>query len=394
MAKRDHLETKQLDVEVRSVGRDLSAGLKGLIAAIPEGPYGPSALARRVDVHRVIASKLLNTIERTDPYEVLHRIPGPDSLRAVARGAARLEVAEPKVQAAQDAIERFSALIKRFGTRSALNAAIISNNTGAQLQFEHSSRYLVYNGMRQTLGVEAEAWLTTMIFVPSKADESFLDSVTIHGALGMRRLRPDVNVYFTFGPPDSATEEDPSASPISLEAYYTNAPAALDTHVSNGQLVHRLANDTLGKHAVTDMLAVSQQSRAARRHATPDRPRRGLAIFADVPVKTLVADVLVPQDVFADSVAELIVYNPGARGPANPNDPSREIDRVEVPEQIEALGKHPERFTLAEVPNYADMVARACAPLGRDPSEFRVHRLRMAYPIHGFQYVLAFSDQA
>jgi hypothetical protein len=37
------------------------------------------------------------------------------------------------------------------------------------------------------------------------------------------------------------------------------------------------------------------------------------------------------------------------------------------------------------------MVERVCAQLDRHPDEFRVHRLRMAYPIPTFQIVMAFA---
>lgn len=59
---------------------------------------------------------------------------------------------------------------------------------------------------------------------------------------------------------------------------------------------------------------------------------------------------------------------------------------IESPELVSGL----QRFEVDEVPNYAKMIARLCGQLGRKESEFSVYRLVMAYPVHGFQYVLAF----
>jgi len=394
MQQTEPLVVDQLDVEVRPIGQALADSLREMIDAIPGAPHRPTALARRVGVNRVIASKLLNAIDRPDPYAVLQHIPGPDSLRVITRAATQLDVPTHNVKRANEAIESFSTVIRRFGTRGALNAAISPHSSGAQQQqFEHSSRYHVYKGMRQILGVEADTWLTSMFFTPSDEDRQFLEVTTMHGALSMRRLRSDVKVYFTFGPPYPAPDTTPEAmkSPFGLEEFYTNAPATLDSHVANGMLVHRLASEMLGRQSAVDMLAVSHNPRGSRRYAAPDRSRGGVAIFVDIPVKTLICDAIMPKEVFPDSDGELIVYNPGARGPANPNDPQRDIDRITVPERIERLGYAPDRFDLAEVPRYADMVTHVCTQMGRAPDEFRVYRLRMAYPINNFQHVLAFE---
>ena len=65
-----------------------------------------------------------------------------------------------------------------------------------------------------------------------------------------------------------------------------------------------------------------------------------------------------------------------------------------VPETIEALGKHEDRYAVTEIPHYAEMIRRACRMIDHDPEEFRVFRLRMAYPVPGFQFVMAFDAPA
>jgi hypothetical protein len=389
------IEVGRLEAEVGPLGRDIGEALRTLIDAIPGAPHRPTPLGRLLGMNRVIASKMLNAIARQDPFEVLQHLPGPDSLRVLTRAAPGLGVPEDRVEDADETIERFETLIRRFGTRGALNAAISPRSSGLQQRFENASRYHVFRGMRQILGVEADTWLTAMLFAPNPDDDEALAVTTIHGALGMRRLRPDVSVCFTFGPPpaDPATEggHDLSRAPIGLEEFYTHAPASLETHEAGGQLVHRLANDTLGRHALADMLAVSHDARGSRRYAAPGRTRGGVAIFADVPVRTLVCDALLHDEAFPGAAPELLVYNPGARGPANPNDPTRDVDRVDVPERIDPLGKDRGRFDLPEVPRYSDMIGRVCERAGHHPDAFRVYRVRMAYPVHGFQFVMAFD---
>ncbi len=379
---------------IASHGEDLRASLDALIDAIPDVERRPSALSKALGVNRVIMSRLLNALKRPDPLEVLQHVPGPDSLRSVTEAAGAIEAVPDQLRHEADAcIERFGSLIRdRFGTRGALNAAISDDSEVLRKRYEESARYEVYNGMRHVLGVEGETWLTAMIFSPS-ADRDLLSVTTLHGVLGMRRLRPDTPVRFTFGPPYKAQDPDPDplASPVALREFYTHEPAPLKTEVRNGQLVHELQSYAVSKDAIVDMLAVSHDPRGSRRYGTPDRRLAGAAIFHDVPVKTLHCDALVHESVFRTSRPRLIVYNPGVRGPANPNDPTRDIDRIDTDEPVESLEFDPRRLTAPGIPNYARMLERVFDEIGETPGAYRIYRVRIAYPVHGFQYVLAFD---
>jgi hypothetical protein len=388
------LDLSALDAHAGAVGQELGDALRELLESVPGGPHKPTALARRLGVHRVIVSRLISAIASDDPYELLQRVPGPESLRVVANGARALEASPELIDRAAGAIERFASLIRQdFGTRGALNAAISPQSAAMNTRFEQSSRYHVYKGMRQILGVEAQTWITSMIFVPNPADDEAVAVTTIQGAIGMRRLRPDAKAYFTFGPPYHAAGEAPdlSKSPVGLQDLYTHAPARLETHMAGTQLVHRLADERLGKRALADMLAVSHGAKASRRYGTPERRYSGMVVFTDIPVKTLVCDAIVHDDVFPGVTPEFRVYKPGTRGPANPNDPTRAIDLIDVPERLEVLEKHPDRFDLPGVPNYDAMIARVCDQIGVRTGVLRVYRVRIVYPVPGFQHVLAFA---
>lgn len=380
--------------DLATVASSLGGTLTAVIDSIPGGPHRPTALARKLGISRVTASKMLNALARPNPYEMLQDIPGPESLRAVTAVAPELGADAKLVREADEAIDRFARAIRQqFGTRAALNAAISPRSANLQARVEQSSRYEVFKGMRQIMGVEAETWLTSMIFAPSPADPGAISVTTIHGALKMRRLRPDVPIYFTFGPPKQHNTDsaEPPSSPFNLNEFCTGVPAPMETEVAAGQLVHRLAHDKLGKEAVVDMLAASHNPRGAPRYASPERSKGGVSAFVDIPVKNMICDALIHADLFPGSTPELLVYNPGARGPANPNDPRRDIDLVGVPEEIELLGNNKYRFDLPEAPRYQDMVKKMCAQIGRDESEFRLFRLRMAYPVTAFQFVMAFK---
>lgn len=379
--------------DVAETSQSLTESIRALLAAIPDGPHSPTTLSRKLELSRVTMSKLMGAVEQSTPFDVLERIPGPDSLRDFVAAAARLGADPSLVELGGRAIERFDLLIRsRYGTRAALHAAIGGQSASLRARVDQSARSDIFSGLRQILGLEANTWLTSMFFVPSAVDPEFIAVTTIQGALGMRRLRPDTPVYFTFGSPfrDQSTEAGVSESPISLQEFYTNEPAKLDVALSGGQIHHQLVDDRIGKDAVTDMLAVSHNERGSRRYAMGESVRRGVSLFVDTPVKMLVCDAILHRDVFPGSEPELLVYNPGSRGPANPNDRSRDIDRVATTESVAFVPENSERFNVPEVPNYAKMIQRVCGQIGRSPDEFRVYRLRMAYPVPSFQIGVAF----
>lgn len=387
--------------DLRPVADELVAALRDLLESVPGATQKPTALARHLGLNRVVISKLLGALSKGDAFEAMQQMPGPDTLRTIVRAAGQARAPRRSVREANWAVDRFAEVIRgHFGTRDALNAAISTQSTDNQKRFELSSRYDVYKGMRQIVGVEAETWITSMFFAPNPNDPDSIAITSIHGALAMRRLRPDAQMYFTFGVPSRGGDGDPSTSkpieelsrsPVALQEFYTHEQAELETHASGGQLVHRFAGSGLGKHAVADMLAVSHNPRGSRRYAMPGRTKGGMAVTVDMPVRTMVCDAIVHRDVFPDAKPELIVYKLGTRGPANPNDPSRDIDRLTVPEEIESIQDVPDRFELLEIPNYAKMLARVSAHTGFDLNDFRVHRLRMGYPVHGFQFTIAFE---
>ena len=388
------VEPIALETQVAQLAGDLATSFRRVFENIPGAPHKPSALSRTLGISRVTISKLRTAITVDDPAEMLRHIPGPESLRAIARAAEDAGVDPHVASKALASVDAFAKMIRQeFGTRSAFNAAITPVNQSSGARLELANRYQVSMGMRQILGVEADTWLTSMIFSPCPEDPGMLSVTTIHGAIGMRRLRPDADVYFTFGPPHARSIDafDPSPFPVDLREFCTHEPAPLESSVLAGQLVHRLAHDKLGRKATVDMLAVSHNARGSRRYATPERPRGGLIVFPDVPVKTLICDALLHEDAFPNASPNLMVYNPGGRGPANPADPLRDIDKVDIPERIEHLSQSPSRFTLPEVPRYIDMLDRVGQRIDIDPRRLRVFRLRMAYPVHGFQIVMAFD---
>ena len=78
-------------------------------------------------------------------------------------------------------------------------------------------------------------------------------------------------------------------------------------------------------------------------------------------------------------------------GIADVNDPTRDIDRLELSESVQLLGRGLARCRTAEIPRYVEMLRRVCEALRWDGERFRAYRCRIEYPIYGSQVVMAFE---
>ena len=76
---------------------------------------------------------------------------------------------------------------------------------------------------------------------------------------------------------------------------------------------------------------------------------------------------------------------------ANPNDASRDMNKLDIREYIGFLGWGVSQCRLAEVQRYVEMLRFACAKLGFPPEEFRCYRCRIDYPVYGSQVSMVFK---
>ena len=377
------------------IAAELAFSLRRLFAAIPDVPHRPSALATHLGVSRVLISRTLGAIALPNPLDMLQRVPGPETLRGIVEAAVNKGAPQATADAAIDAIEQFSRIIRdSFGTRAALNAAICANQPDMQRRLELDSRYRVFKGMRELRGVEAATWLSTTFVTRSHDNPDMLSATVLQGFIALRRLRNDIPVNFAFdaiGAVANAHTDavDVPSSTLSLEDLYTNKPAVLDVDNVGGKMMYRLRQSGLGKHALTDMLAMVRVPEWRSRFTRPERPLVGPFAQPTAPVKLLVFDLLAPAGTFTEESPLLSVYAPSMRGAANPNDAWRDIDRASVPETVEIFKPGEQSFEMPEIPNYRQMLTRVAGEMRQDLDALQLYRVRMAYPVFGFQFVIS-----
>ena len=384
-------QTRSL-AEAKTVGRALADALKRVVDSPARVPTSPSALAPRLKFSRVLISRILNALKCDGPLATLQLLPGPESLRTFVKGMGRLGVAAARVKAALDAIDRFDTLVREgFGTRSKLNAAICSHAPSMQSRLELGSRQRVFAGMSELRGGEADAWVAAHMLAPDRDDPSKLNARILQGFIGLRQLRLDTTVYFDFMPAEGPSGTQPSAlSEGGLEPWYSNPPARLEIEEIGGRKVIRLAPGQIGKNFLCDMLSLTRIPGALTRFARSPGRRIGSFALIKTPVKLLHLDIILPGELTDGSAPELFVFAPGPRSCTNVNDRIDDLDRVTVPETVEVLASGSERFEVRAVPNYRHILAKMAEELGYDLDAMCVHRVSVAYPPFGHEFVSTF----
>lgn len=394
-----------LEERLRAAGADLQASFRALLASGSDIPQRPNRLAALLGLNRAVASRLLQALASSDPLEALHLAPGPEPLRKVATGLGEEGAPAELVAAAAASADAFDQLIRdEAGTRPALDALLVHELPAAREKFELQHKYSVFKGMSQLKGAQGELWLGIAVVAPSATAPDRHDLTWVNGALALQRLRPGVDIGFSYRH-RSSSETPPEASATeaervqALEQFCVNPPATLEAQDVGDTIHYTLPDTLLGPKAKVDMFVVDHHPAAMRRFVLPQddpdvRTRNALILEPAVPVAALLFDVYLHEEAFPGSEPLLIQYDTAYRGLANVNDPTRDLDRVDVKESVEFLGHDMRNVEAAELPSYAQLLAHLAAERGWDPARFRGYRTRIQYPPYGWQTSLSFQPPA
>ena len=389
-------------MQIAAVGETLASAFSEVIEGLHGSPRGPVELGRTLGVDKVLTSRLLKAVRNRDPIAVAYLIPGPEPLRRVLRGAAKRGVDPAVLRRADAAIGALEMLIRReAGDRSGLDAMISAWLPDARAEFELRRKQSAFKAMSQLIGVMADINLSTVMLHPN-ADGTTLDVVWIFGLLGLRRLRPGVVVkYATRRLSEASSPRHPQTldgvpveglDGLRLDEFCSAPPAKLNVqHI--GDVVHyTMSGEEFGPNSAVDFIGAEVNLREMPRYVPREKNRKGF-VFSEVgtPARELILDVLVHDEVYPDSEPSLHIYDTVLDGVADLNDRARDIDRLDLAESVQCLGRGLQKFRAAKIPNYAQLMRQVCEKLNWDGNQFRGYRCRIEYPIYGSQVAMAFD---
>jgi hypothetical protein len=350
---------------------------------------------------------VLNATRQKDPMAVAHVIPGPEPLRRLLRAAARKGVDAQLLREAEEAVEQFDRLIRHeAGDRSGLDAMISAWLPEAREKFELLSKQAVFKGMSQLKGVAEDVHFSAQILHPGD-DGDHLDAARLHGDLGLRRVRPASVIKFravNLEAPISDEPKPPSGprtlndTPVEgleglmLEEFCTAPPAQFEVRQEGDALHYTLGGDGVGPNTAVDVIfAELSRCSLARYRPSQKSLRKGVFVAIDTPVRSMILDVLLHEDAYPGCEPTLGIYDTAVKGLGHPDDSGRELDRFDVGESIQFLGRGVGKFRAAEIPNYVEMLRYVCGKMGWDGEKFRGYRCRVEYPIYGSQICILFE---
>ncbi len=155
-----------------------------------------------------------------------------------------------------------------------------------------------------------------------------------------------------------------------------------------------LEGHEFGASTSIDLVTCEVNRAEIPRYIPKERNRKAWASSdLNIPSRRTHFDVFVHKDLYTQSFPELRIYDTTINGQADINDPSRDVDQLDLLESIENLGNGLSRFGSSFVPKYRQMLEEVCSTLQFDGSTLRGYRCISDYPIYGSQYAMVFSTQ-
>lgn len=396
-----HIDTIHSAVE--SIGGKLCLSFGDLISHIITEGEGAQRLATTLSINPVLAHRLVTAVRGEDARAAVHNIPGPEPLRRVVRAARRRGVPRDVAERAEAAIAEFESFIRtETGDRSGLDAILSDELPAVREKYEASAKQSVYRGMRQIKGIAADVTLISNIFHPSQTPGR-ADAVAIWEYIGLRCLRPGASLKL--GVRSGASNPDalplsldgrPAADPggVVLNQFGDGLPVEFSTIEKGQDVVYMLEwNGNVGIRSKRNIVLAELRRAGPRTVRLPDDPitKTGICSEITVPSRRFVCDVILHRDVYPNWIPRVRVLETGELGSANPNDPTRDVDELNIKETADLIGTSINRFHSADVPNYVPILLHVCETLGWDPNAFRCIRTETDYPIFSSQYQHTFE---
>ncbi|MDA1260114.1 MAG: hypothetical protein O3A20_05780 [Planctomycetota bacterium] len=387
---------------ISAMGAELQKSLLAVVTALPADASAMQAVRNSAGMNKVFASRLLKALRQDDPLSVIYHVPGPEPLRRFLAGAEQAKVPESKRKQAAAAVDAFERLFREeTGGRGGLNALLTVWLPDEHGDFAQGRKQDVYRAWSQIKGAVAETSVVSVLLNPS-ATAGRIDLMCFMGLLGLRRMRPGAAVKLATRrltangeqrAPEAHAGFADGSDPFALHEFCSAPPAPIEPRRIGETMHYLLGGRAFGLRSSVDML-LAEVNRAELEYGRKQGSKPRLNhYFAEVstPVRTLVFDLIVHEDLFPGQQPDLYLYDTTFEGVADVNDPTRDLDRLDLPETVRALGSGLDALDLAEMPRYPELVGRLCARVGWDPASMRAFRCRVEYPPYGTQVVLAFA---
>ncbi len=375
-----------------------TSALEGLRSALVElyhaagaDPDAPQEVSRSFGLNRNLTWKISRIIRAEHPQQIFQHLPGASGLQILIDGFGRTGVPEERGAAVLAAAEEYERMVAvHAGDRATLELMLDSlDPEGAPAESLEVSRKLAFRGNSGVWGIQARVRLRTVFIAPDPERPEWLDTAQISGLVDLRRFRHGAvwplferEVFDDDGAPRGTSEEaiDPKhggeGGSMLIEEFCSKPlPEMRVVPIALGKR-YELVGGSLGNRGRTTCVYGSYQRRFAPRHRDDHNVRGEFFTSINAPSETLLFDLILHEDVFAEMNLEVRVLHAGSDGPYL----GRSGVEIPCPERLRVLGTSPPNVVTPLVPRYGEIVGRVYERLGWDPRKFKGVRLEMKYP--------------
>lgn len=393
-----------MEQRINACGKRVTGTFSKVLSALSGFPQRPVDLCRILGINKDLASKILLAIGKPDPFAAIYLMPGPEALRRLLRAAERRKIDHLLIQDAEQAVREFDDLIRNVaGSRAELNSAISSLLPEARQQFEMGNKQAMFKAVSNLKGLLAEMQVNSFLVAPPPDNNGKLDIGVLYGYIGLRRLRPSIPLVLSTGTTGREQEDgthlafdgtpvSPEQTNVMLTDFCSHPPPQLELRKVDSVYQYLLAGQDYGLNASVDIVCGEVLRGYLDQYQTTERvKKRAFSSQIETPVKSLVQDVFIHDSVWRGRDPELVLYDTGTYGSVDPNDPLRDLHKLDLQETCHYLGRGMHTVRISEVPRYAEMLDYACSSMGWDPEAFHCHRCRVKYPFYAGQLSLLFT---
>lgn len=370
---------------------DLRGALTELLLSLDADPTNPQELARRFGLNRNLTWKVSRVIRASDPFGVFPQMPGASGLAIFLKALRRAGAPKEALAAVQLAMEEFESMVKiHAGDRANLELMLDSLAAdGMQSEPLEISRKLAFRGNSGIWGTQARLRLRAFFIAPNANDADMLDTAQISGLVDLRRFRPGaVQPLFRMSRynDDGSDLEAPEQEPIEPDVPGYEGSMLMPSFCSTPLpplrvvkhpfgVVHELGEGPLGNRGASSVVYGSLTRNFAQRHRDENNIYGECLTDINVPVESLLFDLIVHRDVVDELQPEVKLF----QGAATP-ELKLHATQLPCPETIQDIGGGPPRMATPLMPRYVQLIGSVFERAGWDPMEFRAVRFEMKYP--------------
>lgn len=391
------------EAETRQVLGSLRSALTGLIGAVPSEVRRPVDLQRALGIDGTIGWGIFRTATAPDPLASAPYVPSSARLKKFIAAAREAGLPPHLIQETESAAIAFDKLVERHAGDREVFDSLVSDYTGDSTEtIDLRHKKMAYEATSHLFGLQCDMLLSTTILAPAR-DPGYLDSATIIGNIGLRRMRKwatyrtNITRYETMRsrPSTSITWEPLSSTdtrfPGLMPAFGSQPPPPVRLIDAENMTGLEVDIPDVGLTGSTTFY-VSYVTRNGGEMDPHWSHEAGSCYTMRTsirrPAQWTVYDAIIHRDVFPSGNGTLRVYRDE---PRLVNGLWQQTGQeLGLREQLNDLGHGIDGLRLVEVPNYPDILRYSFEQLGWNPREFRVFRCRIQYPVTGSMLLLEF----